>query len=258
MFFWTDKKLALSWLQMASQRHPEHWSRGTLPHGTQGRTFFFFFFFLFLLLLLSFFLSFFLLLVVFPLFPNVCRHLLLVTSSLTRYPVRSVGVSGHMHIIYHQHILYIWDISTGLHIIYTHLGIKSIACEHVKRKLQKHTGKSWNSRVLSTSGSFLVIIGQSSWSVQIVVYIYIYTPWFSYDAFVTSHHWPLIYPCISSISVRQDGTHTELSPGEGAKWIKRLLDSESSGTQYQRLRCICTSVRYSWNKNRYNWQALLC
>ena len=58
MFFWTDKKLALSWLQMASQRHPEHWSRGTLPHGTQGRTFFFFF--LFLLLLLSFFLSFFL------------------------------------------------------------------------------------------------------------------------------------------------------------------------------------------------------
>lgn len=31
----------------------------------------------------------------------------------------------------------------------------------------------------------------------------------------------------------KDGTHTELSPNEGAKWIKRLLDSESSGTQYQ-------------------------
>eukprot|EP00438_Fugacium_kawagutii_P020582 Skav204930 [mRNA] locus=scaffold3293:10943:11656:- [translate_table: standard] len=28
-----------------------------------------------------------------------------------------------------------------------------------------------------------------------------------------------------------DGTQAELTPGEGAKWIKRLLDSESSGTQ---------------------------
>lgn len=31
----------------------------------------------------------------------------------------------------------------------------------------------------------------------------------------------------------KDGTHSELTPNEGAKWIKRLLDSESSGTQYQ-------------------------
>lgn len=31
----------------------------------------------------------------------------------------------------------------------------------------------------------------------------------------------------------KDGTQTELSPAEGAKWIKRILDSESTGTQYQ-------------------------
>ena len=31
----------------------------------------------------------------------------------------------------------------------------------------------------------------------------------------------------------QDGTQMELTPSEGAKWIKRLLDSETTGSQYQ-------------------------